>query len=216
MRSATWRISVNLNTVSKSSCWICQCVFEITRTITASILAFFQQNVLYELLRWSGKARSDCAEVVVDERRRGCSKAWDGSTSQRVRLVLCEKKRQIPCLPHYRPWRFFFWPQCANGVWGSVWLGTECFNVLIFRVIEEELRELPLENVPPITPYLAVQVKSEQEQKLVTQLGKMIRIIGDRVKDDQEFQEWVCQPRPGPDEMSEMVNLTCVVFVAVP
>lgn len=62
-------------------------------------------------------------------------------------------------------------------------------NVLIFRVIEEELRELPLEDVPPITPYLAVQVKSDQEQKLVTQLGKMIRIIGDRVKEDKEFQE---------------------------
>lgn len=62
-------------------------------------------------------------------------------------------------------------------------------SVLIFRVIEEELREVPLEDVPPLTPYLAVQVKSEQEQKIVTQLGKMIRIIGDRVKDDKEFQE---------------------------
>lgn len=67
---------------------------------------------------------------------------------------------------------------------------TACFHVLlIFRVIEEELRELPLEDVPPITPYLAVQVKSEQEQKLVTQLAKMIQIVGDRVQEDKEFQE---------------------------
>lgn len=63
----------------------------------------------------------------------------------------------------------------------------EC--VLVFRVIEEELREVPLEDVPRLTPFLAVQVESEQEQKMVTQLGKMIRIIGDRVKDDKEFQE---------------------------
>lgn len=67
---------------------------------------------------------------------------------------------------------------------------TVCFYVLlIFRVIEEELRELPLGDVPPITPYLAVQVKSEQEQKLVTQLAKMIQIVGDRVQEDKEFQE---------------------------
>lgn len=43
-------------------------------------------------------------------------------------------------------------------------------------------------DVPPITPYLAVQVKSEQEQKLVTQLAKMIQIVGDRVQEDKEFQ----------------------------
>lgn len=66
----------------------------------------------------------------------------------------------------------------------------ECFNILlIFRIIEEELRELPMEDVPPITPYLAVQVKSEHEQKMVTQLARMIRIVGDRVEEDKEFQE---------------------------
>lgn len=47
---------------------------------------------------------------------------------------------------------------------------------------------MPSEDVPPLTP-LAVEVKTPQEQKMVTQLGKMIRIIGDRVKDDKEFQE---------------------------
>lgn len=76
------------------------------------------------------------------------------------------------------------WEWCV-----SLTFGFKCFNVVIFRVIEDELRELPLEDIPPITPYLAVQVKSEQEQKVVTQLGKMIRIIGDRVKEDKEFQE---------------------------
>lgn len=56
------------------------------------------------------------------------------------------------------------------------------------RVIEEELKDVPSEDIPPLTP-LAVEVKSSQEQKIVTQLGKMIRIIGDRVKEDKEFQE---------------------------
>lgn len=64
-----------------------------------------------------------------------------------------------------------------------------CFNVpFSSRVIQEELRDVPSEDVPPLTP-LARDVKSAQEQKMVTQLGKMIRIIGDRVKDDKEFQE---------------------------
>lgn len=67
---------------------------------------------------------------------------------------------------------------------------TEGFNVLfIVRVIEEELRVLPSEDVPPMTPYLDVQVQSEQEQKMVTQLAKMIKIVGDQVKNHQEFQE---------------------------
>lgn len=59
--------------------------------------------------------------------------------------------------------------------------------IFIVRVIEEELRGL--EDVPPITPYLAVQVRSEHEQKVVTQLAKMIKIVGDEVKNHQEFQE---------------------------
>lgn len=94
-------------------------------------------------------------------------------------------------------------------------VGDRVLMFFIFRVIEEELKELPSGNVP-ITPLPNVQVKSEQEQKLVTQLGKMIRIIGDRVKDDKEFQESVCQLRQSPAEMSEMVNVTCVVFVPAP
>ncbi|XP_042361081.1 apoptosis regulator BAX-like [Plectropomus leopardus] len=61
-------------------------------------------------------------------------------------------------------------------------------EALIKNVIEEELKDVPSEDIPPLTP-LAVQVNSEQEQKMVTQLSIMIRIIGDRVKDDQEFQD---------------------------
>uniref|UniRef100_A0A3B4WXS7 Uncharacterized protein n=1 Tax=Seriola lalandi dorsalis TaxID=1841481 RepID=A0A3B4WXS7_SERLL len=49
------------------------------------------------------------------------------------------------------------------------------------RVIEEELKDVPSEDVPPLTP-LAVEVQTEQEQKVVSQLSKMVRIIGDRVQ----------------------------------
>lgn len=61
-------------------------------------------------------------------------------------------------------------------------------NIAVFcRVIEEELKDVSSEeDIPPLTP---LDVKTVQEQKMVTQLGKMIRIIGDRVKDDREFQE---------------------------
>lgn len=61
-------------------------------------------------------------------------------------------------------------------------------EALIKEVIQEELKDVPSEDVPPLTP-LVVEVKTEQEQKMVTQLGKMIRIIGDRVRDDKEFQD---------------------------
>lgn len=63
-----------------------------------------------------------------------------------------------------------------------------CLNIAVFsRVIEEELKDVSSEeDIPPLTP---LDVKTVQERKMVTQLGKMIRIIGDRVKDDKEFQE---------------------------
>ncbi|XP_075937984.1 apoptosis regulator BAX-like [Anarhichas minor] len=61
-------------------------------------------------------------------------------------------------------------------------------EALIKEVIEEELKDMSSEDVPPLTQ-LAVELKTEQEQKMVTQLGKMIRIIGDRVRDDKEFQD---------------------------
>lgn len=62
---------------------------------------------------------------------------------------------------------------------------TSCSPV---RVIEEELKDVPSADLPPLTP-LALEGQTEQERKIVMQLGKMIRIIGDRVKEDQEFQE---------------------------
>uniref|UniRef100_A0A8C6UNS3 Bcl-2 Bcl-2 homology region 1-3 domain-containing protein n=1 Tax=Neogobius melanostomus TaxID=47308 RepID=A0A8C6UNS3_9GOBI len=61
-------------------------------------------------------------------------------------------------------------------------------EALIKEVIEEELKEVPADDVPPLTP-LTHQVQSVQEQKVVTQLAKMIRIIGDKVQDDQDFQD---------------------------
>ncbi len=65
----------------------------------------------------------------------------------------------------------------------------QCFNVLFSsRVIKEELKEVPSEDVKSLTP-LTVKVKSVPEQKVVDQLSEMIRIIGDTFKDHKEFQE---------------------------
>ncbi|KAM3597782.1 uncharacterized protein V6R79_009165 [Siganus canaliculatus] len=61
-------------------------------------------------------------------------------------------------------------------------------EALIKTVIREELKDVPSQDVPPLTP-LSDLAKTGQEQKVVTQLGVMVRIIGDRVKDDKEFQD---------------------------
>ncbi|KAL3053086.1 hypothetical protein OYC64_005586 [Pagothenia borchgrevinki] len=61
-------------------------------------------------------------------------------------------------------------------------------EALIKEVIEEELKDVPSEEVPPFSP-LAARVESEQEQKLVTHLAKMVCIIGDRVAGDQELRD---------------------------
>lgn len=61
---------------------------------------------------------------------------------------------------------------------------------VIKEVIEEELRVVSSEEVPPLTP-LVVDLKTEQEKKMVTQLATMIRIVGDKVQDDQEFQDCI-------------------------
>uniref|UniRef100_A0A3Q4MAT4 Bcl-2 Bcl-2 homology region 1-3 domain-containing protein n=1 Tax=Neolamprologus brichardi TaxID=32507 RepID=A0A3Q4MAT4_NEOBR len=70
------------------------------------------------------------------------------------------------------------------------------------RVIEEELKDVPSEDVPPLTP-LTVEVKTEQEEKLVKQLSKMIRIVGDRVQHDQEFQDVIDGVASGSGSKSE-------------
>lgn len=61
-------------------------------------------------------------------------------------------------------------------------------EALIKEVIQEELKDVPAEDVPPLTP-LAVEVSTVQEQKIVTQVAQLIRIVGDKVKDDTEFQD---------------------------
>uniref|UniRef100_A0A3B4EXZ1 Bcl-2 Bcl-2 homology region 1-3 domain-containing protein n=1 Tax=Pundamilia nyererei TaxID=303518 RepID=A0A3B4EXZ1_9CICH len=70
------------------------------------------------------------------------------------------------------------------------------------RVIEEELKDVPSEDVPPLTP-LTVEGKTEQEEKLVKQLSKMIRIVGDRVQHDQEFQDVIDGVASGSGSKSE-------------
>ncbi|XP_067334191.1 apoptosis regulator BAX-like isoform X2 [Channa argus] len=60
-------------------------------------------------------------------------------------------------------------------------------EALIKEVIEEELKDMPDNFQLPTS--LAVDVKSEQEKKVVTQLAKMIRIVGDKVQDDRAFQD---------------------------
>ncbi|KAK5884288.1 hypothetical protein CesoFtcFv8_018125 [Champsocephalus esox] len=61
-------------------------------------------------------------------------------------------------------------------------------EALIKEVIEEELKDMPPGEVPPLTP-LAAGVENEQEQRLVTQLANMVCIIGDRVAGDQELRD---------------------------
>ncbi|KAI3360339.1 hypothetical protein L3Q82_014650 [Scortum barcoo] len=62
-------------------------------------------------------------------------------------------------------------------------------EALIKEVIKEELKDVSSDNVQALTPLVEEGKTEVQEQKVVTQLGKMIRIIGDRVKDDKEFQD---------------------------
>lgn len=82
-------------------------------------------------------------------------------------------------------------------------------EALIKEVMEEELKDVSAEDVPPFTP-LAHDVQSEQERKIVTQLGEMIRIIGDKVKDDKQFQDAIDGMASGPGspqvKFSQLVN----------
>lgn len=57
---------------------------------------------------------------------------------------------------------------------------------LFRRVIQEELRDVDSVEVPPLTP---MRVTTDQDRKVVTQLARLINIIGDRVKDDAELRE---------------------------
>ncbi|XP_040918536.1 apoptosis regulator BAX-like [Toxotes jaculatrix] len=85
-------------------------------------------------------------------------------------------------------------------------------EALIKDVIEEELREVPAVDLPPLTP-LAVQVETVQEQKIVNQLSKMIRIIGDRVQGDTEFQDAIDGVAQGSGSKWERFKqVACKVF----
>ncbi|XP_030581406.1 apoptosis regulator BAX-like isoform X2 [Archocentrus centrarchus] len=74
-------------------------------------------------------------------------------------------------------------------------------EALIKEVIEEELKDVPSEDIPPLTPL--TEVKTEQEKKMVMQLSKMIRIIGDRVQDDKEFQDVIDGVASAPGSKSD-------------
>lgn len=57
---------------------------------------------------------------------------------------------------------------------------------LFHRVIQEELRDVAIMEVPPLTP---LSVITEQNYKMAEQLVKMLAIIGDQIEDDLEFRE---------------------------
>ncbi|XP_060949387.1 apoptosis regulator BAX-like [Limanda limanda] len=60
-------------------------------------------------------------------------------------------------------------------------------EALIREVIEEELKHIPSEDVPSLT-LPAVELKNEQEEKFVDQLGTLVCKIGEKLKDDVEIQ----------------------------
>lgn len=66
---------------------------------------------------------------------------------------------------------------------------------LFHRVIQEELRDGgPFQ----VLPFFPPDISMEEEQRMVTQLARMIHIIGDRIEDDPELREWVSQAVQGP------------------
>ncbi|XP_062304741.1 BCL2 associated X, apoptosis regulator b [Osmerus eperlanus] len=58
---------------------------------------------------------------------------------------------------------------------------------VIKKVFQEQLKEVSLEEAVPLSLSETPEVKNEEEQKMVVQLATMVRIIGDKVKDDQEL-----------------------------
>ncbi|CAL9703745.1 unnamed protein product [Knipowitschia caucasica] len=61
-------------------------------------------------------------------------------------------------------------------------------EAVIRAVFEEELKDVPSEDVPPLTP-LTSELHSAQEQKIVTELAKMIRIVGDGIGDNRQLND---------------------------
>lgn len=58
-------------------------------------------------------------------------------------------------------------------------------------MFQEQLKEVSLEEAVPFSLSETPEVQNEEEQKIVVQLATMVRIIGDKVKDDQELKELV-------------------------
>ncbi|KAM4634436.1 apoptosis regulator BAX-like [Polymixia lowei] len=81
---------------------------------------------------------------------------------------------------------------------------------LIKEVFQEELKEVSLEQVPPFAPVIN-EVQNEDERKILKQLGIMVRIVGDAVKQDQAFQDAIdampCSTSSSSNNFSELVNI---------
>ena len=58
-------------------------------------------------------------------------------------------------------------------------------------MFQEQLKEVSLEEAVPFSLSETPEVQNEEEQKIFVQLATMVRIIGDKVKDDQELKELV-------------------------
>ncbi|XP_035033683.2 apoptosis regulator BAX-like [Hippoglossus stenolepis] len=63
-------------------------------------------------------------------------------------------------------------------------------EALIKKVIEEELKDIPLEDDPFLT-LDAVEVKNEQEEERVKEVSALVRKVGDKLKDDKEIQDGI-------------------------
>ena len=61
-------------------------------------------------------------------------------------------------------------------------------EALIKKVVEEQLKAIPLEDVPSLTPD-AVVVQNEQEIEIVTEVSTVFQTIAVKVKNDPEIQE---------------------------
>ncbi|XP_067089189.1 BCL2 associated X, apoptosis regulator b isoform X2 [Osmerus mordax] len=62
-------------------------------------------------------------------------------------------------------------------------------EAVIKEVFQEQLKEVSLEEAVPLSLSETPEVKNEEEQKMVVQLATMVRIIGDKVKDDQQLKD---------------------------
>ncbi|CAL1607088.1 unnamed protein product [Knipowitschia caucasica] len=76
-------------------------------------------------------------------------------------------------------------------------------EAVIKEVFEEELKDVPSEDFPPLTP-LTSELHSAQEQKIVTELAKMIRIVGDSVRDNRQLDDAIDGMRRTPGSKWDM------------